>query len=125
MVQLQELLKPHMLRRMKKDVPDLDIPDKRELVVPVELSSEQKEVYRAILTKNMDVLRKARIRLVFGGRGLLVTMCLVGFELIQCACVWFLGGNIIKLETSDDAIRWVLIHLLVGKAERCVLMVPL
>ncbi|CAN0533724.1 unnamed protein product, partial [Ectocarpus sp. 12 AP-2014] len=56
--QLQSLLKPHMLRRMKKDVPDLDIPDKRELVVPIELSREQKEVYRAILTKNMDVLRK-------------------------------------------------------------------
>lgn len=56
--QLQSLLKPHMLRRMKKDVPDLDIPDKRELVVPVELSREQKVVYRAILTKNMDVLRK-------------------------------------------------------------------
>lgn len=70
--QLQKLLKPHMLRRMKKDVPDLNIPDKRELVVPVELSSEQKEIYRAILTKNMDVLRKARIRLVFGYRGLLV-----------------------------------------------------
>lgn len=49
-----------MLRRMKKDVPDLDIPDKRELVVPIELSREQKEVYRAILTKNMDVLRKVR-----------------------------------------------------------------
>lgn len=60
MAQLQSLLKPHMLRRMKKDVPDLDIPDKRELVVPVELSREQKEVYRAILTKNMDVLRKVR-----------------------------------------------------------------
>lgn len=62
MAQLQSLLKPHMLRRMKKDVPDLDIPDKRELVVPIELSREQKEVYRAILTKNMDVLRKVRNR---------------------------------------------------------------
>lgn len=68
MAQLQSLLKPHMLRRMKKDVPDLDIPDKRELVVPIELSREQKEVYRAILTKNMDVLRKVR--------GVLVVRCL-------------------------------------------------
>ncbi|CAM9375670.1 unnamed protein product, partial [Discosporangium mesarthrocarpum] len=67
---LQLLLKPHMLRRTKKDVPELEIPDKHELVVPVELSHEQKEVYRAILTKNMEVLRKGDAKRSYSARGL-------------------------------------------------------
>ena len=77
--QLQSLLKPHMLRRMKKDVPDLDIPDKRELVVPVELSRAQKEVYRAILTKNMDVLSKVREILYVERAGCIIPWFLVPF----------------------------------------------
>jgi chromodomain-helicase-DNA-binding protein 4 len=39
------MLKPHMLRRTKEDV-NLNIPEKRELIVRVELSSLQKELYR-------------------------------------------------------------------------------
>ena len=47
---LHGLLKPHMLRRTKEDV-NLNIPEKRELIVRVELSSLQKELYRWVGAK--------------------------------------------------------------------------
>lgn len=54
---LHNLLKPHILRRLKADVIDSILP-KTELIVRVELSSLQKKVYRAILTKNYEVLNR-------------------------------------------------------------------
>ena len=52
---LHDLLKPHLLRRLKKDVLRT-LPPKREQMVRVELSQLQKDYYRAILTKNYPVL---------------------------------------------------------------------
>lgn len=54
--ELKKLVAPHMLRRLKKDAMQ-NIPPKTERMVPVELSSIQAEYYRAILTKNYQVLR--------------------------------------------------------------------
>ncbi|XP_048131674.1 protein CHROMATIN REMODELING 4 isoform X2 [Rhodamnia argentea] len=54
--ELKKLVAPHMLRRLKKDAMQ-NIPPKTERVVPVELSSIQAEYYRAILTKNYQILR--------------------------------------------------------------------
>ncbi|KAG9132566.1 hypothetical protein Leryth_024855 [Lithospermum erythrorhizon] len=54
--ELKKLVAPHMLRRLKKDA-QLQIPPKTERMVPVELSSIQAECYRAMLTKNYDLLR--------------------------------------------------------------------
>ncbi|KAL2494135.1 Protein CHROMATIN REMODELING 4 [Forsythia ovata] len=54
--ELKKLVAPHMLRRLKKDAMK-NIPPKTERVVPVELSSIQAEYYRAMLTKNYQVLR--------------------------------------------------------------------
>ncbi|KAF6136542.1 hypothetical protein GIB67_015998 [Kingdonia uniflora] len=54
--ELKKLVAPHMLRRLKKDVMR-NIPPKTERMVPVELSSIQAEYYRAMLTKNYQVLR--------------------------------------------------------------------
>ncbi|KAL3741121.1 hypothetical protein ACJRO7_022263 [Eucalyptus globulus] len=54
--ELKKLVAPHMLRRLKKDAMQ-NIPPKTERVVPVELSSIQAEYYRAILTKNYQLLR--------------------------------------------------------------------
>lgn len=54
--ELKKLVAPHMLRRLKKDA-QLHIPPKTERMVPVELSSIQAECYRAMLTKNYDLLR--------------------------------------------------------------------
>ncbi|KAH7679101.1 DNA helicase protein [Dioscorea alata] len=54
--ELKKLVAPHMLRRLKKDAMK-NIPPKTERIVPVELSSIQAEYYRAMLTKNYQILR--------------------------------------------------------------------
>ncbi|KAL8143153.1 hypothetical protein V2J09_016185 [Rumex salicifolius] len=54
--ELKKLVSPHMLRRLKKDAMQ-NIPPKTERMVPVELSSIQSEYYRAMLTKNYQILR--------------------------------------------------------------------
>ncbi|KAJ6393894.1 hypothetical protein OIU77_023184 [Salix suchowensis] len=54
--ELKKLVSPHMLRRLKKDAMQ-NIPPKTERMVPVELSSIQAEYYRAMLTKNYQMLR--------------------------------------------------------------------
>ncbi|KAL0916866.1 hypothetical protein M5K25_014413 [Dendrobium thyrsiflorum] len=57
--ELKKLVAPHMLRRLKKDAMQ-DIPPKTERMVPVELTSLQAEYYRAMLTKNYQILRNIR-----------------------------------------------------------------
>ncbi|KAL3523073.1 hypothetical protein ACH5RR_015907, partial [Cinchona calisaya] len=54
--ELKKLVAPHMLRRLKKDAMQ-NIPPKTKRLVPVELSSIQAEYYRAMLTKNYQILR--------------------------------------------------------------------
>ncbi|XP_010536742.1 PREDICTED: protein CHROMATIN REMODELING 4-like isoform X2 [Tarenaya hassleriana] len=54
--ELKKLVALHMLRRLKKDAMQ-NIPPKTERIVPVELTSIQAEYYRAMLTKNYQVLR--------------------------------------------------------------------
>ncbi|VAI71316.1 unnamed protein product [Triticum turgidum subsp. durum] len=54
---LHGMLKPHLLRRFKKDVMK-ELPPKKELILRVELTSKQKEYYKAILTKNYAVLSR-------------------------------------------------------------------
>lgn len=55
--ELKKLVAPHMLRRLKKDAMQ-NIPFKAERVVPVELTPVQAEHYRAVLTKNYQLLRE-------------------------------------------------------------------
>ncbi|KAM7270566.1 hypothetical protein ACFE04_029780 [Oxalis oulophora] len=54
--ELKKLVAPHMLRRLKKDAMQ-NIPPKTERMVPVELSAVQAELYRAVLTKDYQLLR--------------------------------------------------------------------
>ncbi|KAK7311902.1 hypothetical protein RJT34_10364 [Clitoria ternatea] len=54
---LHKMLAPHLLRRVKKDVLK-DMPPKKELILRVELSSKQKEYYKAILTRNYQILTR-------------------------------------------------------------------
>ena len=54
---LQQDLKPYMLRRLKQDV-DTTIPLKEEKIIEVELTSVQKQYYRAILDKNREFLSR-------------------------------------------------------------------
>eukprot|EP01130_Rhizamoeba_saxonica_P013576 TRINITY_DN5809_c1_g1_i1.p1 TRINITY_DN5809_c1_g1~~TRINITY_DN5809_c1_g1_i1.p1 ORF type:complete len:1529 (-),score=423.68 TRINITY_DN5809_c1_g1_i1:329-4915(-) len=54
-LELQEYLRPYMLRRMKQDVA-LSIPPKEETLITVELTNTQKQYYRAVMDKNRDFL---------------------------------------------------------------------
>eukprot|EP00698_Gefionella_okellyi_P001432 TRINITY_DN1138_c0_g1_i2.p1 TRINITY_DN1138_c0_g1~~TRINITY_DN1138_c0_g1_i2.p1 ORF type:complete len:1213 (+),score=198.12 TRINITY_DN1138_c0_g1_i2:1976-5614(+) len=54
--QLHDQLRPFILRRLKREV--LTLPPKSELLVPVDLSTEQRGIYRAIMTRNIEALRK-------------------------------------------------------------------
>ena len=60
---LHELLSPHLLRRLKKDVLK-QLPPKKEQIVRVELSPLQKDWYRGILTKNFPNLTSGRATLL-------------------------------------------------------------
>ena len=53
---LQNRIKPFMLRRLKEDV-EKDIPAKEETVIDVELTTMQKKYYRAIFERNRAFLR--------------------------------------------------------------------
>ena len=52
---LQQLISPYMLRRVKEDVAK-DIPAKEETLIDVELTSIQKQYYRAIFEHNLSFL---------------------------------------------------------------------
>ena len=53
----QAMLRPHMLRRLKSDVLK-DLPEKREVVVPVPLSSLQVHYYQEVLARNYEMLHR-------------------------------------------------------------------
>jgi len=53
--ELHGQLRPHILRRTKDEVLK-DLPKKVEVIIPVQMSALQKELYKAILTKNYEVL---------------------------------------------------------------------
>ncbi|KAI0048335.1 hypothetical protein FA95DRAFT_1517538 [Auriscalpium vulgare] len=52
--QLHARLKPYFLRRMKVQV--LKLPPKNEVIVPISLTALQKEVYKSILSRNVNIL---------------------------------------------------------------------
>ncbi|KAF5374945.1 hypothetical protein D9758_000456 [Tetrapyrgos nigripes] len=52
--QLHGRLRPYLLRRIKNDV--LDLPPKNEVILPVSMTKLQKEVYRSILSRNLEIL---------------------------------------------------------------------
>ncbi|KAJ3087636.1 hypothetical protein HK102_010604 [Quaeritorhiza haematococci] len=54
---LQEKLKPYMLRRLKKDV-EKSLPNKTERILRVELSSMQLDYYKNIYARNFEVLNR-------------------------------------------------------------------
>jgi len=53
--ELQKLLGPYVLRRLKSDV-ELSIKPRLETIVKVELTPYQKKVYKAVYEKNLDAL---------------------------------------------------------------------
>lgn len=56
---LREILKPFMLRRIKSDV-CLDVPPKKELIVYAPLTELQHDLYQAVLSRDIEKLRKIK-----------------------------------------------------------------
>ena len=57
--ELHALLKPHILRRLKRDVEEA-LPRKTERILRVELTAQQKELYRHVLARSHVALRRAQ-----------------------------------------------------------------
>ncbi|KAM7258418.1 hypothetical protein ACFE04_014159 [Oxalis oulophora] len=96
-LRLHKMLAPHLLRRIKKDVMK-ELPPKKELILRVELSSKQKEYYKAILTRNYEVLTQQG--------GAQVSLVNVVMELRKLCCHPFmLEGVQPEIEDSDEAFK--------------------
>ncbi|OCH94711.1 hypothetical protein OBBRIDRAFT_746991 [Obba rivulosa] len=83
--ELHSKLRPYFLRRIKADV--LDLPPKNEVIVPVSMTPLQREIYRSILSQNLEVL-KTLARGSAGGRigasGLKTNMNNILMQLRKC-----------------------------------------
>uniref|UniRef100_J3MBV3 Uncharacterized protein n=1 Tax=Oryza brachyantha TaxID=4533 RepID=J3MBV3_ORYBR len=96
---LHGMLKPHLLRRFKKDVMK-ELPPKKELILRVELTTKQKEYYKAILTKNYEVLTRRS-----GGH---VSLINVVMELRKLCCHAFMTDEPEEPANSEEALRRLL-----------------
>lgn len=97
---LHKMLAPHLLRRVKKDVMK-ELPPKKELILRVELSSKQKEYYKAILTRNYQILvRKG---------GPQISLINVVMELRKLCChAYMLEGVEPEIENPHEAYKQLL-----------------
>ena len=73
---LHRQLEPFLLRRVKKDV-EKSLPSKVEQILRVDMTSQQKQYYKWILTKNYDMLKK-------GNRGSTSSFVNIVMELKKC-----------------------------------------
>ena len=69
-------LEPYLLRRVKKDV-EKSLPGKTEQILRVDMTSQQKQYYRWILTRNFKALSKEK--------GMFCT-CFMVFCALWCFC---------------------------------------
>merc|ERR1719319_2144599 len=58
-LKLYTLLKPYIIRRLKKDV-EKSLPGKVERILRVDMTMSQKRVYKNVLTKNFTVLKRGK-----------------------------------------------------------------
>ncbi|KAI4379873.1 hypothetical protein MLD38_006115 [Melastoma candidum] len=94
---LHKMLHPHLLRRVKKDVMK-DLPPKKELILRVDLSGKQKEYYRAILTRNYQILTRRG--------GAQISLINVVMELRKLCChPYMLEGVEPDIRDSHEAFR--------------------
>ena len=61
---LREILKPFMLRRVKADV-NLQIPGKKEVIVYAPITELQRDLYKAILNRDIHLFKKVEEPLIF------------------------------------------------------------
>ncbi|XP_022981141.1 CHD3-type chromatin-remodeling factor PICKLE [Cucurbita maxima] len=108
-LRLHKMLAPHLLRRVKKDVMK-DLPPKKELILRVELSSKQKEYYKAILTRNYQILTRRG--------GAQISLINVVMELRKLCChAYMLEGVEPDIDDAEEAYKQLLetsgkLHLL-------------
>ncbi|XVE97353.1 hypothetical protein REPUB_Repub03eG0012300 [Reevesia pubescens] len=97
---LHKMLAPHLLRRVKKDVMK-ELPPKKELILRVELSSKQKEYYKAILTRNYQILTRRG--------GAQISLINVVMELRKLCChPYMLEGVEPDIEDANEAFKQLL-----------------
>ncbi|XP_057510054.1 CHD3-type chromatin-remodeling factor PICKLE-like [Actinidia eriantha] len=106
---LHKMLAPHLLRRVKKDVMK-ELPPKKELILRVELSGKQKEYYKAILTRNYEILTRKG--------GAQISLINVVMELRKLCChAYMLEGVEPNIADANEAFKQLLetsgkLHLL-------------
>ncbi|PPR87985.1 hypothetical protein GOBAR_AA32704 [Gossypium barbadense] len=94
---LHDMLAPHLLRRLKKDVMK-QLPPKKELILRVDLSSKQKEYYKAILTRNYQILTRRG--------GAQISLINVVMELRKLCChPYMLEGVEPDIEDANEAYK--------------------
>ncbi|CAK9161669.1 unnamed protein product [Ilex paraguariensis] len=89
---LHKMLAPHLLRRVKKDVMK-ELPPKKELILRVELSSQQKEYYKAILTRNYQILTRRG--------GAQISLINVVMELRKLCCHPYMLEGVEPVDTNE------------------------
>lgn len=92
-VQLQKLLGPYLLRRIKEDV-EKSIPPKEETIISVELTTLQKQYYRAIYDKNKSFLYR-------GTKNSLPTLNNIQLQLRKCCNHPFLIKGVEERELGE------------------------
>jgi len=75
-IKLHKTLEPYILRRVKKDV-EKDLPAKVEQILRVDMSKQQKQFYKYILTKNFSALTR-------GSKGSTTSFVNIMIELKKC-----------------------------------------
>lgn len=63
--ELHETIRPYILRRLKEDV-EKSVPPKEETLIEVELTTLQKQYYRALYEKNLKFLHKGKKKHIDG-----------------------------------------------------------
>ncbi|KAM5564718.1 CHD3-type chromatin-remodeling factor PICKLE [Rosa sericea] len=97
---LHKILAPHLLRRVKKDVMK-ELPPKKELILRIELSSKQKEYYKAILTRNYQILTRRG--------GAQISLINVVMELRKLCChAYMLEGVEPDIEDANESHKQLL-----------------
>lgn len=96
---LQRRIGPHLLRRVKEDVAK-DIPPKEETIIDVELTTVQKQYYRAIFERNHSFL-------VQNLKGNIPKLMNIQMELRKCCNHPFLinGVETMEMETLEGKIE--------------------
>jgi len=90
---LQRRIAPHLLRRVKEDVAK-DIPPKQETIIDVELTTMQKQYYRAIFEHNHSYLMQTT-------KGSLPKLMNIQMELRKCCNHPYLINGVEQKEMED------------------------